>query len=118
MQNIIIGNHAEQKAYDFLTKQGLKNLTRNYRCRMGEIDLIMKEGANLIFIEVRFRKSSDYGQSFETVTRSKQQRIIKASLHFLKKYPKFQRANCRFDVIGVDFKGKITWIKNAFTVQY
>jgi len=118
MQTILIGSKAERRASRFLRRQGLTKITHNYRCRMGEIDLIMRDGNSIIFVEVRYRKSSSHGHSQETVTYTKQQKIIRTAMNFLQRHPRYQRMNGRFDVIGMDATGKITWIKNAFTVQY
>jgi len=118
MKTILIGQAAERKAYYYLQRQGLKLIKRNYRCRMGEIDLIMRDYNAIVFVEVRMRTSSLFGQSIETVHYQKQQRIIKAAQCFLLQRFQYRHLNGRFDVVGIDNHSKITWIKNAFTVQY
>lgn len=118
MNTLLIGKKAEQKAFYFLRRHGLKPITRNYRCRTGEIDLIMRDHQAIVFVEVRLRKQALYGHSVETVGYQKQQRLIRAAEYFLLQHLQYRHLNSRFDVIGLDEKGKITWIKNAFTVQY
>ena len=111
------GRHWEQVAESFLSRQGLKLLERNFRCRFGEIDLVMNEDVQLVFIEVRYRNSTGKGGGAETVDLRKQQRIIKASAAFLAMHPRYATRICRFDVISIDrVRGHaaIEWIRNAF----
>ncbi|MEI8055491.1 MAG: YraN family protein [bacterium] len=74
----IIGKNAENLACDYLQRQGLKLVAANYLCKCGEIDLIMHDGTTLVFIEVRYRKASNYGDGIATVTKAKQRKIIRA----------------------------------------
>ncbi|MCG8083044.1 MAG: YraN family protein, partial [Candidatus Thiodiazotropha taylori] len=62
------GEAAEQLAVDYLSRRGLKLVTRNFRCKVGEIDLIMREKRTLVFVEVRYRQSDDYGSALESIT--------------------------------------------------
>jgi putative endonuclease len=115
----IVGQMAEDKACDYLLKKGLKLVTRNYRCRLGEIDLIMIDKHNLVFVEVRYRKPSRFGDAAETVNYHKQQKLIKAATHYIQ-YKSVSMA-CRFDVISMMPRGEeldIEWIKDAFEVEY
>lgn len=109
------GGEAEDQARDYLQQRGLKLVTRNYSCRMGEIDLIMEEGNILVFIEVRYRKQSGFGTPAETITRHKQRRIIAAAEHYLLT-GKARTPPCRFDVLAItgDRRERIDWIKDAF----
>lgn len=110
---------AEQKALDYLIKHGLKLVLRNYSCRVGEIDLIMRNGAYLVFIEVRYRSSMSYGGGIASVTYAKRQKIVKTSTHYMMKHKIYDKFPIRFDVIGIDGKsGAITWIKDAFGGDY
>ena len=111
------GDQAEQRALSYLQRQGLRLRIKNYRCSCGEIDLIMQDHEHLIFVEVRLRLNRHFGNSFETITRKKQQRIIRAALHYLQTQQNADYA-CRFDAIGINNNNKIEWIKNAFQVQY
>ncbi|MEI6146190.1 MAG: YraN family protein [Methylococcales bacterium] len=110
--HLIRGENAEQQAHDYLLKQGLKSVCRNYRCKQGELDLIMTDQHSLVIVEVKFRKSDKYGSALECVTRTKQSRIIAATQHYLSTSP----LNCpiRFDVIAISGDSKIEWVQNAF----
>ncbi len=112
------GKQAEQGALDFLQGKGLKLLQRNYFCRLGEIDLIMQEQRTLVFVEVRYRKSSLYGTAAETVNQRKQTKLIRAALHYLQHNPRAAKLAARFDVVGVSGEPahhfQYQWIANAF----
>jgi putative endonuclease len=111
------GEEAEQAALHYLEKQGLSLITRNYRCRQGEIDLIMTDGNQLAFIEVRYRKNSLFGSAAESVTTSKQRRIAAAASHYLISHG--DNRSCRFDVVAIagDHRNGIEWIQNAFQTE-
>ena len=113
------GNEAETSAWHWLIKQGLRPVKRNYRCRLGEIDLILLDKDTLVFIEVRRRKNQQYGGAAQSVTYSKQQKIIKAAQHFLMCNPNYQALAARFDVIAYESAPEETspiWYKGAFTL--
>ncbi|HFC52882.1 MAG TPA: YraN family protein [Gammaproteobacteria bacterium] len=110
------GDRAEQMACDYLLAQGLELYERNYRCRCGEIDLIMGDGASLAFIEVRYRSSSRFGSAAETVQRRKQARIAAAAARYLQSNPKLARRPARFDVVLLQPPATIEWIKDAFRI--
>lgn len=108
------GQYYEQQARYFLEQQGLLFVQANYRCRQGEIDLIMREHQTLVFVEVRYRASRDYGGALSSVTPAKQQKIRHTARYFLLN----QQINeahqaCRFDVVSYD-DGQGSWLKNAF----
>lgn len=112
------GVHFEKLALEYLRKQGLHLLTTNYRCVMGEIDLVLRCEDSLVFTEVRYRAGNDYGGALATITAAKQHKIRNAARHFLLCHKQYQNLACRFDVVGVE-AGKtgetsITWISNAF----
>jgi putative endonuclease len=114
-----IGNEAEALALDHLKQQGLSLIEQNYLTKLGEIDIIMldKTTDTLVFVEVRYRKNSSHGTSTETVTLSKQQKLIRTAQQYLQKHPNYQHFLCRFDVVGVESDLKyptITWIQSAF----
>jgi putative endonuclease len=108
------GIAAEAQALAYLQAQGLRLKERNFRTRNGEIDLIMLQKATLVFVEVRFRQSSDYGTPIESVTRQKQQRLINAALHYLQRHA--LDMPCRFDIVGISGSRaeRIEWIRDAF----
>ncbi|ESS68368.1 hypothetical protein UPF0102 [Methyloglobulus morosus KoM1] len=110
--HLVRGKNAEGQAQDFLVGKGLKLVSRNYRCKQGELDLIMNDGRTLVIVEVRYRKSDVYGSALESVTASKQAKIIAATQHYLSTI----RRDCplRFDVVAISGNGSINWIKNAF----
>ncbi len=108
------GAQAEQWAADFLQRQGLKPVTRNYRSRFGEIDLIMRDGAALVFVEVRQRSWTDFGGAAASIDHHKQQRLIRTAQHYLAQLAR--TPPCRFDVVLMDDpEGRnAEWLKNAF----
>jgi putative endonuclease len=110
--HLLRGKTAEDQAHDFLINKGLKPICRNYRCKQGELDLVMTDQQSLVIVEVRYRKSDAYGSALESVTLSKQARIIAATYHYLSTL----RTDCplRFDVVAISGNGDINWIKNAF----
>lgn len=113
----ITGQHYEQYACDYLTKQGLTLITRNVNFKAGEIDLIMQDGKQLVFVEVRYRASQQFGGALESVNFGKQQKIIKAAQLYLMREFQNQPPSCRFDVIAISGERKqlsVNWIKNAF----
>lgn len=112
------GLQAEKAARHFLKQQGLRLITHNYRCKYGEIDLIMKEKDTLVFVEVRFRNDQGHGNSMETIGYSKQNKLIKTALSYLQTQQMLYCKKSRFDVIGIDAQQTIQWIKNAFEVEY
>lgn len=111
------GQENENLALKFLQNKGLLLVSRNYHTRHGEIDLIMKDRSQLVFLEVRFRLKEDFGSPLETVNQAKQQKIIRTSKIFLHSRGLTERVSCRFDVIGIIEKEgskQIYWIRNAF----
>lgn len=119
--SVVMGTTAEIYAEQFLQQQGLITRTRNYRCKLGEIDLIMLEnnprGDILVFVEVRLRTNKRFAPALETVDYRKQQKIIKTALRFLQEHKLYDKIACRFDVIALDQTGTappVQWIKNAF----
>ena len=109
------GTAAERYVQAYLEQHGLTLIERNHHCRLGEIDLIMQTSNTLIIIEVRLRNSNNFGSAIESVTKTKQHKLIKAANHYLTKTNQHHRP-CRFDVVGVTGKAfeKIEWIKDAF----
>ena len=106
------GTEAELDAQHYLQTQGLQPLTRNHRCRGGEIDLVMRHADALVFVEVRLRRNPAYGGALASVDRRKQQRLVRAAQHYLQHNP--WPGPCRFDVVGIDAAGHYSWIRNAF----
>lgn len=114
------GQEAEQAACRFLQAQGLRLLEQNYRCYRGEIDLIMQDKNEIVFVEVRSRNRIDFGKPGETINKGKQKKLIKTALHFLQQKAWLFKVNSRFDVIAIHFlagKPQLEWIKSAFLAE-
>lgn len=109
------GTQAEERAADFLQRQGLQLHLKNYRCKAGEIDLIMQQGDTLVFIEVRLRSHSQFASAAESVTLSKQRKIVKTAQFYLQQQQLTDKINCRFDVIAFSENSSPEWIKDAFS---
>jgi putative endonuclease len=104
------GQQGEDAALDHLRLHGLALVERNFRCKGGELDLVMRDGAHLVFVEVRRRSSRAFGGAAASITPAKQRRMKIAAQVFLLRYPKLPP--CRFDVIAID-GGEIGWLKNV-----
>ena len=112
MLKSLLGQDAESRAAAFLQARGLKLLTRNWRCRFGEIDLVMQDGATLVFVEVRLRSRSDFGGAAASVTPAKQKKLLAAARQYLATLPTLPP--CRFDVLALSGDGTPDWLRNAF----
>jgi putative endonuclease len=108
------GALAEQWAVQYLQKNGLKLIARNFRGRFGEIDLIMQDGSSLVFIEVRLRRNAQFGGAAASIDRHKQQRIILTAHQYLSELAR--PPPCRFDAVVMDDVEGLNaqWLKNAF----
>ncbi len=102
-----LGQRGEDVAARFLRRQGFRILRRNYRSRLGEVDLIASDGDTLVFVEVKTRATSDHGEPFEAVTLDKQRRLARLALEYLKQNSGLDR-RCRFDVVSVVWSGEGT----------
>ena len=113
-----IGQRAEDIAADFLRAQGLEILERNYRRRLGELDIIARDGDVLIVAEVRTRASDRYGGAAASVTGRKQQRLVRAAAQLLQQRRDFSHLRVRFDVLAVSRADagspKVQWLQHAF----
>lgn len=105
------GKAGEDEAFSYLVRQGLTLIERNFRCRGGEIDLVMQEGQAIVFVEVRKRRNRLYGGAAASVTAAKQARLILAAQVFLQRYR--NTPACRFDIVAIE-QNDIAWLKNAF----
>ena len=113
----MVGELAENAAYEYLLARGLKPVSRNYRVPIGEIDIIMQDNDDIVFIEVRFRKNDHFGDGADSVTKIKQNKIYKTALYFIQKHSKLSGYNFRFDVVSIsltDNQFVIDWIDDAF----
>lgn len=107
-----VGSHHEHKACRYLEGQGLRLITKNFRCSLGEIDLIMQDAEFLVFVEVRYRSHPQRLSSLDSVDYYKQQRLSRTAQYYLQKNHASEKP-CRFDVLGFD-EEKMTWVKGAF----
>jgi len=106
------GARAEDLCAQVLQRAGLRLVARNWRCRLGEIDLIAEEGGTLVFAEVRMRSGSGFGGAAESVTAAKRERLLAAARLYLSQR---REAPTRFDVFLVDgIAGRVEWIRDAF----
>ena len=114
----IAGQAAEDRALAHLVANGLKPVTRNFRCRLGEIDLVMLHGQSLVFVEVRSRKNSRFASAAESVDARKQRKLARAAGFFLLREPAFRHHPVRFDVVALDGPSPeryaIQWLRDAF----
>lgn len=113
------GAAGEQLAIQFLESQGLVNVSRNFRCKGGEIDLIMRHAEVLVFVEVRAHQDEGYGTPAETITRTKQRRLIRAASVYLQRYS--LDVACRFDVVAITLgnqEPQLDWIQDAFQTHW
>jgi putative endonuclease len=104
------GNAGEDEALAHLQQHGLVLVERNFRCKGGEIDLIMRDGAGLVFVEVRQRAGRGFGGAAASVTPAKQRRLIHAAQFYLLRMKPLPP--CRFDLVAID-GGKLSWLKNV-----
>lgn len=112
-----LGRRGEELAVGFLKKRGYKIIERNYRCRRGEIDIVAQDKKEIVFIEVKTRRSLRYGLPEEAISFYKREHIIKVGLIYLQQH-RLEEVNARFDVVSISMEGEkvkeIRLIKNAF----
>ena len=113
-----LGQCAEDSALAFLEKQGLTLLARNFRCRYGEIDLVMRDQSVIVFVEVRCRVGRALTAAAATVDAGKQRRLTRATRYFLGAHPELGEAVLRFDIVAFDrhpkHHGPTAWLRDAF----
>jgi putative endonuclease len=112
------GNAAEALARQHLEQQGLRLLAQNWRCRLGELDLVMLDADTVVFVEVRYRRHSAWGGAVESVDARKREKLSRAAQHFLQQESRWAKHPCRFDVIAINADSQapaqLNWIQNAF----
>lgn len=115
-----VGLQGEALALDYLEKRGFHCLQKNYRSKVGEIDLIMRDGEYLVFVEVKYRKllsPEPFAATLESITPSKQSKLRRTALLYLQTENLMDKIPCRFDVVAMtEYQGKTTmeWVENAF----
>ena len=116
-----LGALGERLASEHLERQGYRILERNFRCRMGEIDLIARRGSELVFAEVKLRKDASHGEAREFVTAAKQRKLLLSAEYYLSARPWAQDLQARFDVIevyaprGTEENCSVCQLENAFS---
>jgi putative endonuclease len=114
----VVGSSAERAAEQFLSRSGLQPLTRNFRCRLGEIDLVALDDDELVFVEVRYRGPGSFSRAGLTVDLHKQRKLIRTAALYVTRYPRFGMSVMRFDVVAIDVddhgRQSIEWIRDAF----
>ena len=109
------GARYEALALTHLERAGLVLVARNYRCRYGEIDLVMRDGDVVVFVEVRYRRAAGFGDGIDSVTAAKQAKLVRAARAFLADHPRLAASACRFDVLAIGGNGgEPDWRRNAF----
>lgn len=110
-----VGDRYEDIALAHLQRAGLQLVARNVTFRHGEIDLVMRDGKDVVFVEVRYRRSSRFGDGIDSIGPSKRARLIRAAQSFLADNPTLARQACRFDVVAlVESDPQPEWLRNAF----
>ena len=114
MNSRAVGSRYEELAAEYLTENGMRIVERNYRCRIGEIDLIGRDEEYLVFIEVKYRKSRSQGGAEYAISAAKKQKIFRVAQWFMKeRHINEQKTYCRFDAVLID-GSEITHIKSAW----
>ncbi len=108
------GSDSEDLALHYLQQQGLKLIERNWRCRLGELDLVMQDGDTVVVVEVRGRSRPEFGTAAESVDFRKQSRIQRATQQMLAARRDLAGRPLRFDIVAIDGQGEIEWLQAAF----
>lgn len=112
------GEHYEALALAHLEAAGLQMVEQNFRCKTGEIDIICRDGDELVFVEVRYRSNPDYASAMESVTPAKQRKLIRSAQVYLQRIRGVHTQPCRFDVVAIEpgvGTDNVQWLQNAFT---
>jgi putative endonuclease len=119
--SISTGRRWEKVALEHLMSRGLLRIAENFRCRMGEIDLVMQDRDCLVFVEVRYRKSNRFATAAVSVDSFKQQKLVRAAAVFLGRHPEYCNHAVRFDVVAFDAASDdqctLQWLQDAFRVE-
>ncbi|MDA0679062.1 MAG: YraN family protein [Proteobacteria bacterium] len=114
------GSRFEQIALKHLVANNLQLIEQNFHCRLGEIDLVLRDGESLVFVEVRYRKSNRFASAAHSVNKQKQAKIARTAAMYLARHPALSRCTVRFDVVAFDSAdsdhGALQWIRDAFRV--
>ncbi|WP_338522692.1 YraN family protein [Pseudomonas batumici] len=112
------GKDAERLALRHLEQQGLRLLAQNWSCKRGELDLVMLDGDTVVFVEVRYRKNTQWGGALGSIDARKRKKVIFAAQYFLQRESRWAYCPCRFDVVAIDgpveAAPQLNWLRNAF----
>ena len=113
-----VGDHAERYAKRFLIDNGLQPIASNFRCRLGEIDLVMRDRDCIVFVEVRYRSGRRKASASDTVDAYKQRKLVRTAAMFLARQSQYANCVTRFDVVGIDADAeglrRVRWLRDAF----
>jgi putative endonuclease len=109
------GGRYEDVALAHLQRAGLRLIARNATYRHGELDLVMRDGADIVFVEVRYRRSDRFGDGIDSIGPAKRGKLVRAAQLFLAAHPALAKQACRFDVVAIGATdGEPHWLRNAF----
>jgi putative endonuclease len=111
------GARWEAAAQAYLESAGLTLLARNYTTRLGELDLVMRDGSSIVFVEVRYRENPAHGDGADSIGSAKRRKLVRAAALYLQEHPKFAALPCRFDVValsGTQAQTTLDWQRSAF----
>ncbi len=116
--HLAAGQRAEDQALELLRRAGLTLIARNYRCPLGELDLVMAHGEMLVVVEVRYRRDRGFGSAADSVDARKRDKLLRTAQHFLQQDARYRRRPLRFDVVAINEtgadRGETDWIQDAF----
>ena len=110
----LLGTGSERRAESHLRQQGLSPVARNWRCPLGELDLVMQDAETLVIVEVRARSTQSHGGALASVDAKKRGKLMRTALAFVQTHDEWQDAPIRFDIISFEADGRGCWLKNAF----
>lgn len=110
----LLGSGSELRAEEHLRQQGLIPIIRNWRCPLGELDVVMRDGETLVIVEVRARSTQSHGGALSSVDAKKRGKLMRTTLAFVQAHAQWQDAPIRFDIICFEADGRGRWLKNAF----
>ena len=123
MNTTQVGAWAEEIAWQHIQQHGWKLVERNFFCKGGELDIIVRKGDVLAFVEVKYRKRQTMGGALASLSSAKQRHLIHSAKVFLQRYPLLSNLDCRFDLIAISGSDsphsqvQIQWLDNAFTTS-
>lgn len=108
------GADTEARAAAHLIRQGLRLVARNWRCALGELDVVMADGETLVIVEVRARQHQSHGGALQSIDAKKRGKLLRTTLAFTQAHPEWDDAPIRFDVVSFEADDQGRWLRNAF----